>query len=45
MGTSRYDDGQERRTYHNVFLLEFDEQGACRSFRDIYLEQPYLEQR
>src|SRR5512146_1496670 len=31
-GTSRYDDHTQRRTYHNVFLLEFDDDGRCRSF-------------
>ncbi|HEX5828250.1 MAG TPA: nuclear transport factor 2 family protein [Candidatus Limnocylindrales bacterium] len=39
VGTSRYDDGQERRLYHNVFLLEFDESGACRAFTETFILQ------
>ena len=39
VGTSTYRVDGAVRVFHNAFLLEFDEQGACRSFRDIYLEQ------
>lgn len=39
-GTSRYDDGTTRRTYHNVFLLEFDDAGRCRSFTEVFLQEP-----
>jgi hypothetical protein len=40
VGTSTYhlEDGRDR-VFHNAFLLEFDDRGACRSFSDIYLEQ------
>jgi hypothetical protein len=40
VGTSTYHVNGGVRVFHNAFLLEFDDQGACRSFRDIYLEQP-----
>ena len=39
VGTSTYHVDGGVRVFHNAFLLEFDDQGACRSFRDIYLEQ------
>jgi hypothetical protein len=39
MGTSTYLADGRTRVFHNAFLLEFDDQGACRTFRDIYLEQ------
>ena len=39
VGTSTYHAEGRLRVFHNAFLLEFDERGACRSFRDIYLEQ------
>ena len=28
-----------RKTYHNVFLLEFDGDGRCRSFTEVFIEQ------
>lgn len=40
VGTSTYRVEGGLRVFHNAFLLEFDDQGACRSFTDIYLEQP-----
>ena len=41
VGTSTYRlEGGGVRVFHNAFLLEFDDQDACRSFTDIYLEQP-----
>jgi ketosteroid isomerase-like protein len=39
IGASRYDDERGKRTYHNVFLIEFDPDGRCRDFREIYLIQ------
>jgi hypothetical protein len=39
VGTSTYRIDGGTRVFHNAFLLEFDDQGACRAFRDIYLEQ------
>ncbi len=38
-GTSRYADSSGRRTYHNAFLIEFDGDGRCRSFTELFLEQ------
>jgi hypothetical protein len=38
-GTSRYDDRDGRRTYHNVFLCRFDADGRCREFTELYLKQ------
>ncbi len=38
-GTSRYDDADGRRTYHNVFLIRLDDRGRCREFTEIYLKQ------
>lgn len=39
-GTSRYDDADGRRIYHNVFVLEFAG-GRCRSFTEVFmLEKP-----
>ena len=35
-GTSRYDDSDGKRTYHNVFLLTFDADGRCREFTEIF---------
>ena len=29
-----------RVIYHNVFLLEFDADGRCRSFTEVFAEQP-----
>jgi ketosteroid isomerase-like protein len=37
-GTSRYDDARSKRTYHNVFLLEFDPAGACTAFTEVFIE-------
>ena len=39
VGTSTYDDDRGHRVFHNAFLLEFDDEGRCRSFKDIYLKQ------
>jgi hypothetical protein len=38
-GTSRYDDGTVKQVFHNVFLLEFDPEGRCSSFVEIFIEQ------
>lgn len=44
VGTSTYWTDAARATvdkrYHNAFLLEFDPDGRCRSFTEIYLVQP-----
>jgi hypothetical protein len=29
-----------RTTYHNVFLLEFDAEGRCRTFTEHFMERP-----
>ena len=34
IGTSRY--VEPARTYHNVFLIEFDDAGAATSFTEVY---------
>lgn len=38
VGTSHYraTPDHEERTYHNVFLLEFDAQGRCSAFTELY---------
>jgi ketosteroid isomerase-like protein len=38
VGTSRYT-GETPRTFHNVFLLDFEPDGACRSFTELYVEE------
>ena len=38
-GTSRYDDAQGGRMYHNVFLCRFDGDGRCREFTEVYAKQ------
>ena len=35
-GTSRYDDADGKRTYHNVFLITFAADGRCREFTEVY---------
>ena len=35
-GTSRYDDSDGKRLYHNVFLIIFDGDGRCREFTEIF---------
>ena len=44
VGWSRYwsdaSRAQQDRLYHNVFLLEFDDAGRCRSFTELFMEQP-----
>ncbi|HEX5465111.1 MAG TPA: nuclear transport factor 2 family protein [Candidatus Limnocylindrales bacterium] len=44
VGTSTYWKDARRATldrlYHNVFLLEFDADGRCRSYTEIYEAQP-----
>ena len=35
-GTSRYDDADGKRLYHNVFLITFDADGRCREFTEIF---------
>ena len=43
-GTSRYFTDAARTTldreYHNVFLMEFDDEGRCRSFTELYMRTP-----
>jgi hypothetical protein len=41
-GTSRYlgHDDHPERLYHNVFLLEFDDEGRCREFTEFFVKQP-----
>jgi ketosteroid isomerase-like protein len=36
-GETRYDGG---RTFSNLFMLEFDGDGRCRSFTEWYMEHP-----
>jgi hypothetical protein len=38
-GTSRYLEGHPsgNRTYHNVYLLEFGDDGLCSSFTELYM--------
>ena len=36
-GETRYSDGQ---TFSNLFVLEFDGEGRCRSFTEWFMEQP-----
>jgi len=38
-GTSRYRDAEGNRTYHNVFLLEFDEADRCSSFTELFIQE------
>lgn len=43
VGVSRYLAAGERtieREYHNVFLLEFDSEGRCREFTELYMLRP-----
>ncbi len=39
VGTSRYDDTDGKRLYHNVFLMTFDGAGRCREFTEIFETQ------
>lgn len=41
-GTSRYMKYHDHpeRLYHNVFLLEFDEEGRCQEFTEFFVNQP-----
>ena len=38
-GTSRYDDARGTRIYHNAFLISFDDDGRCREFSELYVQQ------
>jgi hypothetical protein len=38
-GTSRYDDADGKRTYHNVFLITFAEGGRAREFTELFILQ------
>jgi ketosteroid isomerase-like protein len=40
VGTSTYTGAGGGRRFHNVFLLEFDGNGACRSFTEVYGQEP-----
>jgi hypothetical protein len=41
-GTSRYPAYRDHpeRLYHNVFLIQFDEEGRCRDFTEYFVKQP-----
>jgi len=39
VGTSTYPGEAGGRRYHNVFLLEFDERGNCRSFTEVFAKE------
>jgi hypothetical protein len=36
LGTSRYDDADGERLYHNVFLCRFDVDGRCREYTEVF---------
>jgi ketosteroid isomerase-like protein len=38
-GSSRYDDADGQRTYHNVFLCRFDAAGRCREFTEVFAQE------
>jgi hypothetical protein len=38
-GTSRYDDADGKRTYHNVFLITFAADGRAREFTELFMTQ------
>ena len=38
-GRSHYHGAQAAKTFHNVYLLEFDGDGRCRSFTEFFIEQ------
>jgi ketosteroid isomerase-like protein len=43
VGVSRYlapDGSAVEREYHNVFLLDFDDEGRCREFAELYMKRP-----
>lgn len=42
VGTSRYRASDEvpARTYHNCFVMRFDDAGACREFTEWYVREP-----
>jgi ketosteroid isomerase-like protein len=43
VGVSRYlapDGSTVEREYHNVFLLDFDREGRCREFEELYMKRP-----
>ena len=43
VGFSRYlaaEGTTVEREYHNVFLLDFDDEGRCREFAEIYMKRP-----
>jgi SnoaL-like protein len=44
VGWSKYFSDASRstldRTYHNVFLIEFDESGRCRHFTEFFMKEP-----
>lgn len=39
VGTSTYTGDAGDRRYHNVFLLEFDARGSCRSFTEVFAQE------
>jgi nuclear transport factor 2 (NTF2) superfamily protein len=38
-GTTRYAEAGGSRSFSNVFLLEFDADGACRAFTEVFVEE------
>jgi len=42
VGTSRYfaHDDEPEHVYHNCFLIEFDDAGACSSYTEFFVEEP-----
>ena len=43
IGTSSYresPDGPIVRTYHNCFVMRFDDEGRCREFTEYFIQQP-----
>ena len=41
-GTTRYlaGDGSVESEFHNVFFVEFDDEGRCRAFAEVYMKRP-----
>lgn len=39
VGSTHYEEADGDKTYHNVFLCRFDDDGRCREFTEIYLLQ------
>jgi uncharacterized protein (TIGR02246 family) len=39
VGKTDYDEADGKKTYHNVFLCRFDDDGRCREYTEVYLLQ------